>query len=301
MARSADLAVISPLGIEKIVCALPLVAVLAAAMYWHKFQGKAVGTALGLGAVVLVVRAAYSFDVVYGIWCSVAVLTPLVVLLGAVLVWTRRRDPGVRAKLERQQVVLLISLAATCTLVQFPFAAAIYLTYAVPLTLLALVAIVSTGKTQRGTYALASVAGLYLAFAVVSLVPRYIYGTTWTVGPMQTMHNPRAGGLKIEEAVFFDDLARFLREHSPNGLMFAGNDCPELYFLSGLTNVAHDDTGEAPEEILKAIKSDNLNLVVINDRPFFPTAMIPPEVNAEVIKRFPHVTRFGVFRVFWKQ
>ncbi len=300
IARSADLAVLRPLGVEKIICALPLVGVLAAAMYWDKFQGKLVGTALGLAAVVVVVRAAQSFDVVYGVWCSVAVLTPIAVLLGAALVWTRH-DRNARTRLQRQQVVLLISLAATCTLVQFPFSAAIYLTYALPLTLLALVAIVSTGKRQRGTYALASVAGLYLAFAVVSLVPLYIYEITWTVGPMQAMHNPRAGGLSIEEAVFFDNLARFLREHSPNGLMFAGNDCPELYFLSGLRNVAHDDTGEPPAEILKAIKSDNLNLVVINDRPFFPTAAIPAEVNAEVIKRFPHVTRFGIFRVFWKQ
>jgi hypothetical protein len=300
IARSADLAVLRPLGVEKILCAVPLVGVLAAAMYWDKFQGKLVGAALGVGAAVLVVRAAQSFDVVYGIWCSAAVLTPMVVLLGAVLVWTRS-NRNARTKLQREQVALLISLAATCTLVQFPFSAAIYLTYALPLTLLALVAIVFTGKTQRGTFALAAVGGLYLAFAVVSLVPLYIYEITWTVGPMQAMQNPRAGGLNIEEAVFFDNLARFLREHSPNGLMFAGNDCPELYFLSGLNNIAHDDTGEAPEEILKAIRSDNLNLVVINDRPFFPTAMIPAEVTAEVSKRFPHVTRFGIFRVFWKQ
>jgi hypothetical protein len=108
--------------------------------------------------------------------------------------------------------------------------APIYLSYAVPLTLVALVAIVSTGKTQRATYALAPVVGLYLAFGVVSLVPRYIYEVTYVVGHMDTMQGPRTGGLKIEGAAFFDDLSRFLREHSPNGLMFAGNDCPELYF-----------------------------------------------------------------------
>jgi len=280
--------------------ALPLVAVLAAAMYWDKFQGKAIGVALGLGAAVLVMRATQSFEFVLGIWQSVAMLTPLAVLLGAVLV-SVRRNPDAREKVERQQVVLLISLAATCTLVQFPFAAAIYLSYAVPLTLLALVAIVSTGKKQRGTYALAAVLGLYLAFGVVSLVPRYIYEITWVVGSMQTMQTPRAGGLKIEEAVFFDQLAGFLREHSPNGLMFAGNDCPELFFLAGLKNVAHDDGGVPPEEMLKAIQSDDLNLVVINDAPFFPGAAVRPDVKAEVAKRFPHTTRFGIFQVFWKQ
>jgi hypothetical protein len=175
------------------------------------------------------------------------------------------------------------------------------LTYAVPLTLLALVAIVSTGKTQRGTYALASVVGFYLAFGVVSLVPLYIYEVTHVLGPMRTMQTPRAGGLKIEEAVFFDDLAHFLRAHSPNGLMFAGNDCPELYFLSGLKSVTHDDTGASPEEIVKVIQSDNLNLVVINDAPFFPGAAMRPDVKAEVMKRFPHSTRFGIFHVFWRE
>jgi hypothetical protein len=300
IARSVDLGVIRPVGIEKIMFVLPLVGILAAAMYWDKFQGKAVGVALGLGAVVLALRAAQSFAVVSGIWWSVAALTPIAVLLGAGVVWARRKS-GKRTKVERQQVVLLIALAATCSLVQFPFAAPIYLSYAVPLTLLALVAIVSTGKTQHATYALAAVVGLYLVFAVVSLVPRYIYEITYVVGHMDAMQEPRAGGLKIEGAAFFDDLSRFLRAHSPNGLMFAGNDCPELYFLSGLKNVTHDDGGAAPEEILKAIQSDDLNLVVLNDSPYFPGARMMPEVKAEVTRRFPNTVRFGIFQVFWKR
>jgi hypothetical protein len=299
ISRSAGLGVVRPVGIEHILWALPLVGILAAAMYWDKFQGKMIGAALALGAVVIVVRSARSFDIVFAVWHSVTVLTPIAVLLGAVLVW--QRNSGAHSKLQRQQVVLLISLAATCSLVQFPFAAPIYLSYSVPLTLLALVAIVSTGKTQRGTYALASIVGFYLAFGVVSLVPLYIYEITWIVGPMHTMQEPRAGGLKIEEAVFFDELAGFLKQHSPNGLMFAGNDCPELYFLSGLKNVTNDDTGAQPEEILKAIQSADLNLVVINDAPFFPGAVMHPEVKAEVMKKFPHNTRFGIFQVFWKQ
>ena len=269
ISRSSDLGVVRPVGVENIMWALPLMGVLAAAMYWDKFQGNFVGAAVGLGAIVIVVRALYSFDFVVAVWRSVTVLTPIVVLVGAILVWMRRKHGG-RSKLQRQQVVLLISLAAVCSLVQFPFAAPIYLSYSAPLTLLALVAIVSTCKIQPGTYALASVVGLYLTFGVVSLVPRYIYEVTWMVGSMQTMEESRAGGLQIEQAAFFDDLARFLRQHSPNGLLLAGNDCPELYFLSGLKNVTRDDTGIPPEEMLKAMQSGELNLVVINDAPFFP-------------------------------
>jgi hypothetical protein len=115
------------------------------------------------------------------------------------------------------------------------------------------------------------------------------------------MQAPRAGGLKIDGAAFFDDLSGFLREHSPNGLMFAGNDCPELYFLSGLNNVTHDDGWVAPEEILKAIQSDDLNLVVINDSPYFQGAVMTPEGKDEVAHRFPHTKRFGAFQVFWRR
>jgi hypothetical protein len=298
--RAAGLGVIRPLGAEKLLYVLPLVAVLAAGMYWDEFQGKAIGTALALGALALVVRAAYSFDFLYGIWCSAAVLTPVVVLAGVVLVWFRSH-PDARTKGERQQVALLVSLAATCNLTQYPFAAAIYLSYMVPLTLLALVAIVATGKIRRGTYALASAVGMYLVFGVVSLIPLCIYEITWMVGAMQTMESPRAGGLKIEEAAFFDNLAYFLHEHSPNGLMLAVNDCPELYFLSDLKSVWHDDTGASPDDILKAIQNDDLNLVVINDAPYFPGAAMRPDVKAEVARRFPHTTRFGIFQVFWKR
>lgn len=299
VSRAIDLSVIRPAGIDKLVYVLPLIGLLAAAMYWENFQGKAIGAAMGLGAVVLAVRATQIFGIVLGVWSSVAALTPIAVLLGAVIVWAKRKEAA--AKLQRQQVVLLISLAATCTLVQFPFAAPIYLSYAIPLTLLAVVAIVSTGKTQRGFYALAPIVAFYIVFAVVSLVPRYLYEITHAVGHMDAMQTPRAGGLQIEGAAFFDDLAGVLRAHSPNGLMFAGNDCPELYFLSGLKNVTNNDGGASPEELLKILQSDDLNLVVINDAPFFRGAVMMPEVRAEVARRFPNMQRFGIFEVFWKR
>jgi hypothetical protein len=298
--RVVGLGVTRPVPATEALWLLPVIAIVGAAMFWDKFQGKLVGGTLLIGAAVIVFRATQSIDIALRIWHSVAVMTPVAVVLGAWLVGARKKVSG-QTKLQRQQVVLLISLAAVCSLVQFPFSAPIYLSYMVPLTLLAIVAIVSTGKTQPGTVALAAVAGFYLVFGVVTLVPLSIYEVTSMIGPMHTMQTPRAGGLKIEEAAFFDDLTRFLQQHSSNGLVFAGNDCPELYFLPGLTNVAHDDGGANSDEILKVIQRDDLNLVVVNDAPFFPGAGWRPEVKAEVAKRFPHTTRFGIFQIFWKQ
>ena len=167
-------------------------------------------------------------------------------------------------------MVLLISLAATCSLVQFPFAAPIYLEL--------FVAVDAAGaggdRVHRQDAARNVCAGI--GAGALSGVwsgqsgSRYIYEITWIVGRMQTMQESASRRVEDRRSRVLRRLRCFLRQHSPNGLMFAGNDCPELYFLSGLKNVTRDDTGAPPEEILKAIQSDNLNLVVINDAPYFP-------------------------------
>jgi hypothetical protein len=300
VARSIGLGVLRPAPIEKSIFALALAGLVAAAMFWSEFQGKLVAAAVGLGLTLMLLKAGTSSGIVSGVWYSVATLTPLVVLLGAAAVLTAGKWSG-QTKLEQQRVMVLISLAAMCGLVQYPFAAPIYLCYTLPLTLLAAVAIAATTKTQPGTYVLPAVAGFYLLFGVVMVVPDHIYELTHKVGPVDELQLERAGGLRIEYAANFAGLIHFLQQHSPNGLMYAGNDCPELYFLSELKNVTRDDTGAPANDVLKALQSEDLNLVVINESPFFPGAVMGSEVRAEVTKRFPHSARFGIFQVFWKQ
>ena len=299
IARSIGLGVIRPLGVEHSFYALGLLGLIATATYSRQFQGKIVGGAVALGLLVTLVKAPTSNGIVSGVWYSVATLSPLVVLVGSALLLGTRKLDGPTPP-QRQRVMLLISLAAVCTLVQYPFAAPIYLCYALPLTLLAAVAVVATARKQPGTYVLAAVAGFYLLFGAVMLVPDHIYELTHKVGPMEELHLERAGGLRIEYAVNFADLIHLLQQHSPNGLMYAGNDCPELYFLSGLKNVTRDDGGASAEEVLKALQSDDLKLVVINEAPFFPSAKMGPEVRAEIARKFPESQLVGIFHVFWR-
>jgi hypothetical protein len=299
IAHAIDLAVARPVSPEHIVALLPLVAFLAAGMYWKQFQGRVVGAAVALLAVVVVVRATRSELVYSGVWTSVAMLTPVVVAAGVASILALRSRDGV-SKLQRERLVLLVALAATCTLVQYPFPVPIYLCYALPLTVLALVAIVTTVRKQRGTYVLASLVGLYLTFAVVSMIPRHIAEYSHAFGRRDVLRVPR-GGLQIEDEPFFEALTIFLQQHAPNGLMYAGNDCPELYFLTGLKNVTRDDYGAPPEEALKALQSTDIKVVVIFESPYFPSAQTSPEVRAEVMKRFPHTTRFEIFQVFWRE
>ncbi len=242
IAHAIDLAVARPASPKYIVAVLPLMAFLAAGMCWKQFQGRMVGVAVALLAV----------------------------------------------------------LAATCTLVQYPFPVPIYLCYALPLTLLALVAIVTTVRKQHGTYVLASLAGLYLAFAVVNLIPLHLAEYSHAFGPRDVLRVPR-GGLLIEDEPYFEDLTIFLQQHASNGLMYAGNDCPELYFLTGLKNITRDDNGAPAEEVLKALQSTDVKVVVIFESPYFPSAQTGPEVRAEVIRRFPQSRMFGIFHVYWRE
>jgi hypothetical protein len=299
IARSVGLGVLRPVAIEKSVYALALAGLLAAAMYLREFQSKAVGAAVALGLALTLSKATTSGGIVSDVWYSVATLTPLVALMGVWVLRTRPKSGGL-AKIQRQRLMVLVSLAAMCGLVQYPFAAPIYLLYALPLTLLAAVAIVVTAKRQPATYVLAAVAGFYLLFGVVMLVPDYVYELTHKVGQMEELHLPRAGGLRIEYAADFTDLIHLLQQHSPNGLMYAGNDCPELYFLSGLKNVTRDDGDSKPEELLQALQSNDLKLVVINESPFFPSARMSPAVRAAVEQRFPESQMAGIFHVYWR-
>jgi hypothetical protein len=304
ISRTIELGLLRPVSVEKSIFALALVGLVAAAMYLREFQGKVVSAAVVLGLTVMLVKAATSDAIVLGVWYSAATLTPLVVLLGAAVVLAegkRRPTKLQQQRIMQQRIVVLISLAAVCTLVQYPWAASIYLSYSLPLTLLAAVAIVATARKQPGTYVLAAVAGFYLLFGAVMLVPDYVYEFTHKVGRMDELHLQRAGGLRINYAANYAGLIQFLQQHSPNGLLYAGNDCPELYFLSGLRNVTRDDGGAPPEEALKALQSDDLKVVVINEAPLFPSSRMSPEVRAEVMRKFPHSLQTGIFRVFWRE
>ena len=299
VARSAGLGVLRPAPIDKSIFAVLLLGLLAATIYRKEFQKWLVASAVGLGLALLLIKSPTSSQITSGVWFSVAMLTPMLVLFGAVVLLPTRKLLGA-AKLQRQRLMALLSLAAVCSLVQYPFAAPIYLCYGIPLTLLAVVALVTPVNKQPATYVLAALAGFYLLFGVEMLVPDHIYELTHKVGQLEELQLERSGGLQIEYAANFAHLIRLLQEHSPNGLLYAGNDCPEMYFLSGLKNVTRDDSGASTAEVLKALQSDDLKVVVINEAPFFPLAKMDPELRAEVMRRFPNSTQSGIFHVFWR-
>ncbi len=295
--RSVALGVIRPLGMGKSIYGLALAGLIACTMFLREFQGKVVGAAAGLGFVAIMFTMTQS--IVTAVWLSMATVTPIVVLAGTGFLIARRKDD--RTTLQQENIMLLMSLAATCTLVQYPFSAPIYLLYSLPLTLLAAVGIVASARKQSGTYILIGLVLFLTSVAAVGVVPQNIYELTHVVREMSVLQLERAGGLRVENARSWKALIGFLRVHSPNGLMYAGNNCPELYFLSGLKNITRNDGGATPDEVLRALQSENLKLVVINEVPYFVSARTSLEMKAEVAKRFPESARFGIYQVFWRE
>jgi len=232
-------------------------------------------------------------------WFMAGTLTPPAVVLGVVLL--SRRDWAAASAVSQQRTMLLVALAAVCSLVQFPFPYVTYFCYTAPLTLLAVLALVSLRRSPQAGPMLAMLLLFFLSLGVFGLVPKHIYNPDLRIGALHTLRLPRSGGLKVDATTpDYDDLVPFLQMHSANGLLYAGNDCPELYFLSGLKNPTNDDTGAPASDLLAALRSGRLRLVAINDQSFFAGAATPPELRAAVAASLPQSTRIGRFSIYWR-
>jgi hypothetical protein len=233
-------------------------------------------------------------------WFMAATRTPLAVLLGIAMIVV---GPGWGAddEISRQRTMLLVALAAVCSLVQYPFPYVTYFFYTAPLTLLAVVAAVGSRRGIAHRPMLAVLLVYFLGLGAFAMVTRHEYNPDLRFADLHTIPLPRAGGLKEDATtVQYDELIPFLQAHSSNGLLYAGNDCPELYFLSGLTNPTRDDTGAPVGDVLAALQSGRLGLVAINDQSFFASAAASPELRAAAASLLPHVTTIGKFSVYWR-
>jgi hypothetical protein len=161
---------------------------------------------------------------------------------------------------------------------------------------------------------LAVLAAFYVGFAISRMAPGYIYSLgqryspdTQTVG----LALERAGGLRIdrEAATSYTDLVRVIREHAGGPEIWAGPDCPEVYFLSLLRNptpILFDffedpvNPADRADRLLRLIEARNIKLVALNGSPPFSTP-IEPALVAELMKRFPRSSRIGRFDVRWRE
>jgi hypothetical protein len=282
--------------------AFPLAGLFGSVLYGQRRIGWLAG---GLMTLPLIALLAFSDrQMVYrAVWYSVRPLVPLTVLAGVALMI---RAEGLSA-LRRQQIMLLLSLAGMCSLVQFPFAAPVYFLYVAPLLVLAIVAFFAH-QTAWPRMPMAAALGFYFLFALLRVNPGFIYqmGFEYVRDNQTELLALERAGIRVNtrNKQQYEQLAATLRHHASGDFTYATPDCPEVYFLTGLRNPTRtifeflDASSNRTAAVLEALNRHRVRAVALNREPEFSGA--PPLDLASVLaQRFPHAMVIGKFEVRW--
>ncbi len=269
---------------------------------------KAVGALFFVGIPVVLFLARTEYRVDEAVWGTIWSLVPLVVVLGAALV-IRWSAAGHEEAIQRQQVFLILSVTATCNLIQFPFSAAIYLCYVAPLAFLSATAVI--GHLEHPpSVALGGAFCLCLLYAVFDMTPGFVFDMGARYSPnRQTarLSLPRAGGLLVfpSEARTYGELYAMVGRYARGGYIYAAPDCPEVYFLNGFRDPTPtwsnlgDDPGGRTQRILGAIREHGVNLVALNRHPEF-GGPLPTDLRTALEREFPNEAEVDKFELRWK-
>ncbi len=291
-----------PQHAQNLVFPIAFVAVVVAGTFWRRFAGAALAICSSIACLLLLFASTHNAKVTEAIWFSAALSTPVVTTLGVVLVLNRRCSDDSMSGLRENQIVLLLALAAVCSLVQFPFAAPIYFCYFAPLLVLAAAAVISMAKRVVNPQLLACLLVFYALFAVVRIGPGAIYDNDgFKVSPvLKTLNLRRAGDLSVELSEMYEDVVTVVLQHAGTGPVIATPECPDVYFLSGLRNPTNNDGGLAPNEMLHAIQNKDVRVVVINTGSVFSRSTLTQEVVSALDLNFPHGVQVGKYWVSWR-
>jgi hypothetical protein len=291
------------------VAAVPYGAVLVAGVTgWHLLDRRHVQILLAATSIVvgiLMVLGGAVDPVHRAVWYSVRHLTIPVVLAGCLLVASGKTGLSMSA---RQELYLLLLLAAFMPLVQIPFAAAIYFCYAAPFLLLAALAVIRNSSTRIHWVHPVLLAG-YLFFALLWTNSNYV----WTLG---TYHEPynfvgapglRRAGITMtpaDRAEYTKLIGLIQLANASNRQIYAGPDCPEVYFLSGTSNatrMVYEFLRPAMDtsETLAELERQRVDVVVINRSPGF-SRPLDADLARAFEQRYPYSAEAGRFVVRWR-
>lgn len=253
----------------------------------RRWRGRVVLWVAGM-ALLAVLGCSVFLPGLQDTWLMAGMIVPLLTLWGCwVLAKTEQAD--------RLQVMLLVAMAALCSLVQFPVTYVTYFCYVAPLVLLAAVVLF------RGSPMAGLVLVFFAAMGWLAVVPKHVAFPELQVSAAKPIALAKAGGIRSDGSTAeFESLVPLVQSHAANGLMWCGDDCPELYFLTGLRNVTRDDTGGAFDAVRAALASGRLNVVVLNEESFFASGAVPARLRADVERALPKSERVGRFSVHWR-
>ncbi len=283
-------------------------AILAAIFATGPRARRRIGSLVLVSVPILLVSMRMSPHFYRGIWTATWTLLPVLVVLGLVVLIGKCRLEEIDDR-RRQQVFLLLSVTAACSLIQFPFTGATYFCYVAPLLLLAVTAILSMVR-QIPRLALAGVVVFFLSYAVFEVTPGFVFKMGNIYAPdiqKATLALPRVGPLRIDsiDAKEYTDLARIVLEHARGPYLYCTPDCPEVYFLFGFKNPGRtlfdffDERTDRTARILAGLRGHNVNLVVLNRIPTF-SGQVPNDLKAALEQEFPNHAATLRFDVRWR-
>lgn len=287
----------------------PMAAVLLFAYFKKELFGRFTGPAViaGLGTLLVLARWWKRAYVLLGV--SPPTLVPLA---GLALILLAGRAGGLRGE-KQQRTFLIVSVAAVCSLIQFPLGLPTYFCYVAPLVLLACVALASVAG-QFDRMSVGALFAFYLAFAVWLHTPGYFTvmgGAPGRPASLRALNLPRAGGIEIDaaEAAEYEGLAGLIRAHARGNYIYAGPGSPEVYFLTGFRNPTEslldfldrdfEDGPERARRILGDLDAHSVSVVALRVDSEY-AGPIPPQLRAGLESRFPRSALMGGFEVRWK-
>ena len=289
---------------------LPVGVIALGVVGMRRANGRRPFVLLVLTLALLIAGTAVNTSLYRLVWNSARMLLPALVVAATVVLVRRQRSADAAWPLLRSQVMLLLSVAAMCSLVQFPFSAAVYFCYVAPLVILAAVALCRY-LPPVNPVAPAALVALYLAFAVLRINSAAPYGMGRFYFPASAVtFEPLAGGRAEVEtprvlAREYQAITYLLQTHARGGYTWASPDSPEIYFLAGLHNPTRsfyeffDDSTGRSARILQALDAHGVSAIVENRKPAV-SPPLPPDLIAKLEARYPRAAEIGPYQVRWR-
>lgn len=301
-----EFAAVRPPGRYALLVALPLVVLLGLMPFARDRLRGLAGPAVAVTLTAWLVLA-FNWSAYRTVWLALRLTVPVLVIAG---VWFMTRTDAGRslAAIYRQQLALLLSVAAICSLVQFPFSAPVYFFYVAPLAALAGLALLAVQERGPRLAALALL-GFHVAFSAARVHPGFIYqmGLSFRLDAQTERLELDRGGILVSAADRdeYERLVALLESRSAGDYIYAAPDAPEVYFLTGRRNPTRtifdffDDAPYRGRRILGVLDARRVTAIAINREPDF-SGPLPPDLVAGLIERFPASEIVGRFEVRWR-
>jgi hypothetical protein len=242
---------------------------------------------------------------IYAVGVLAAWGLPLLAAAGAAWLLITRGQPG--ADRATDAAVVITAIACATLLIEFPFASPSYLFYTMPLSLMAVAAVVgAAGRTPAAVQLVVVI--FLLLFGLVRVNPgtavsfgRHFIETDETV----RMKLPRSGlRVRATDAARYEALIAAVQVLAKDRTLWAGPDAPEVYFLSDVPNRTRTlfdflDVTAGTVPLIDRIRAVQPSLVVLNLQPDF--SQPPDQATIEALRvEFPNASSVPGFLVFWR-